>query len=299
MANKKTADNVYSVYQPRKLKTPLVFDSPHSGRTYPDDFDFRCDFKDLRKSEDLLVDQLFAPLATKGYPFLKAHFPRSYIDVNRSCRRIDDQLVEANDDMPKLKKVEEINGTGLIRRFCSYTTQQPIYDRKLTLSEVFNRLSGYYYPYHNQLGKMLDRTHGEFGKYVYVSCHSLPSKFRDGNDNPYDVYLGTQDGDSCDPRILAALKEMFESKGYKVAENKFFKGGHNIKRYGAPDQGKHAILIEVNRGLYANEKNLSRNANFRNFQNDLMDIMQAFDKKAQDILFNNPGHRPKGHKFFR
>ena len=50
--------NVYEAFEPQRLNSLLVFDTPHSGRMYPKDFDYDCDFHLLRRSEDLLMDKV-------------------------------------------------------------------------------------------------------------------------------------------------------------------------------------------------------------------------------------------------
>ena len=50
---------IYTLTRP-EYGLPLVFDSPHSGALYPQDFDYACDFSALEKAEDKFVDELFA-----------------------------------------------------------------------------------------------------------------------------------------------------------------------------------------------------------------------------------------------
>ena len=65
---------------------PLILDSPHSGTYYPDYFHHQADFMKLRQAEDTYVDELFdfENIEKIGATFLRAEFPRSYIDTNRS-----------------------------------------------------------------------------------------------------------------------------------------------------------------------------------------------------------------------
>jgi len=73
---------------------PLIFDSPHSGTIYPTDFEYSCDFDLLQKAEDKYVDDLFNHAPDYGACFLKALFPRTYIDVNRAPCDIDPDLLQ-------------------------------------------------------------------------------------------------------------------------------------------------------------------------------------------------------------
>ena len=68
---------------------PLVLDSPHSGNDYPADFDHVPPRDMLRRAEDAFVDELFETAPAHGASFLKALFPRSYIDPNRHEHEVD------------------------------------------------------------------------------------------------------------------------------------------------------------------------------------------------------------------
>ena len=47
-------------------ETPLLYDSPHSGREYPADFRSRATHVELRRGEDAYVDELLAPSVAHG-----------------------------------------------------------------------------------------------------------------------------------------------------------------------------------------------------------------------------------------
>src|SRR6201993_2524145 len=51
---------------PRAAEVPLVFDSPHSGSEYPEDFRFCCSLDVLRTAEDAYVDELYAAAPELG-----------------------------------------------------------------------------------------------------------------------------------------------------------------------------------------------------------------------------------------
>ena len=68
---------------------PLVFDSPHSGSEYPEDFRFCCSLDVLRTAEDAYVDELYAAAPELGATLIGAVFPRSYLDPNRAADDLD------------------------------------------------------------------------------------------------------------------------------------------------------------------------------------------------------------------
>lgn len=66
----------FEVNAPAEQRIPFVFNSPHSGRYYPQSFLelSRLDSLSIRHSEDCYVDELFASAVRLGAPLLKAHF---------------------------------------------------------------------------------------------------------------------------------------------------------------------------------------------------------------------------------
>jgi N-formylglutamate amidohydrolase len=81
----------FEIIEPQETKWPLVFNSPHSGRVYPECFiaASRLGPKALRQSEDAYVDDLFRQAVVSGAPLMRAIFPRAYVDLNRDRRELD------------------------------------------------------------------------------------------------------------------------------------------------------------------------------------------------------------------
>src|SRR5260370_41044835 len=68
---------------PKTTEVPLVFDSPHSGTDYPEDFDYICPRSVLRTAEDTFVHELYAPAPAQSAALIGALFPRIYTDANQ------------------------------------------------------------------------------------------------------------------------------------------------------------------------------------------------------------------------
>ncbi|WP_425624571.1 N-formylglutamate amidohydrolase [Agrobacterium radiobacter] len=79
-----TLDGVLSVIAPRVPLVPMVFDSPHSGLDMPKGFKPAVSAERVRVAADTHIDDLFSSACDVGAPLLSAHFPRSFLDVNRS-----------------------------------------------------------------------------------------------------------------------------------------------------------------------------------------------------------------------
>jgi N-formylglutamate amidohydrolase len=59
------------------------------------------------------------------------------------------------------------------------------------------------------------------------------------------------------------------SRGYTLSRNKPYAGGFITEHYGNPAAGLHAIQLELNRGLYMDERSYERTPGFRRLAADL------------------------------
>jgi len=272
---KESLDKIYHLIRPQ-YALPLVFDSPHSGAIYPQDFDYACEFSALEKAEDKFVDELFAAAPDEGASLLCAEFPRSYIDVNRCERDIDVDLLE--DIWP-----EELNptarshaGIGLIRRLVKPGV--PLYGRHLKSSEIRARIETYYRPYHAALGKLIEDAHYSFGQVWHINCHSMPTHegnaFRASPLRTADFVLGDRDGTTCDIAFTHAVRDFLKSMGYKVSINDPYKGVELVRRYSNPATGRHSLQIEVARALYMDESTYTKSSNFSKMQGDITKLIR-------------------------
>jgi N-formylglutamate deformylase len=259
---------------PRGEPQPLVFDSPHSGALYPDDFAFSCPLTVLRRAEDAYVDELFAAAPEFGATLIAAVFPRSYLDVNRSADDLDPGLLAGS--WPRHLPLNPMTRVGLVRRFAQAGV--PIYDRKLHPDEVMDRVERYYAPYHRVLDEACDRLHGEFGAVWHINCHSMPStgnreKGRKGEHG--DFVLGDRDGTTCAPEFTDFVASVLRGMGYEVHVNDGYKGVEIVRRQGRPAERRHSLQIEVDRSLYMDQRTLEKNAGFDTLQADLARLAEA------------------------
>ncbi|MGA1138446.1 MAG: N-formylglutamate amidohydrolase, partial [bacterium] len=134
-------DSIQSVFQldiPEKHKVPVVLDSPHSGTIYPESFGSLTPLAILRRAEDMYVDELYDSAPEHGMPFLKALFPRCFIDANRAEEDLDPTMIEGVWEKPLNPGRKTELGIGLIWTK-SPPDGEPMYDRKLSINEVTDR----------------------------------------------------------------------------------------------------------------------------------------------------------------
>ena len=273
---------------PSTQAIPLVCDSPHSGTHYPEDFKHAVDFSDLRRCEDTHVEKLWAAVPSVGGTLIHALFPRSYTDTNRTEYDIDVSMIEGEwpGRAEPSKRCLEL-GNGLF--FSKTTTLRPIYDRKLSTSELQNRIHTCWRPYRQALAQALDNASLQHGKRWHLNLHSMPS-------NAYerlglatgkvlaDVVLGDLNGRACSADFTAFVAQAFRQRGYSVAVNDPYVGMDLLVAHGAPEKQHHSLQIELNRRLYLNEQTREPLPQFGKVQADITSLLTDLARHVQQQL---------------
>jgi N-formylglutamate amidohydrolase len=262
----------FEVREPLGDLTPFVFCSPHSGRIYPRHFLSlsRLDAMALRRSEDCYVDELFIRGASRGATLLSARFPRAYLDVNREPFELDPELfAEPLPDWANARSVRVAGGLGTIARIVS--DGEEIYDVPLPLADALLRIEFLHKPFHAVLRGLIDRAQRNFGFAVLIDCHSMPSAHmaHAGVQRP-DFVIGDRFGTSCDVRLTKLIRSSLTELGYEAQLNRPYAGGYITEHYGRPHRGVHAVQLEINRGLYMNERTLEKLPRFLSLERDLL-----------------------------
>lgn len=255
----------YEILAPVRWSAPAIFNSPHSGRHYDPAFlsQSRLSPAALRKSEDCYIDEVFMGCLDHGAPLLRAHAPRSYIDLNREPYELDPRMFNgplpgyANTTSPRVA-----GGLGTIPRVVA--EGEDIYRHKLSFAEAQDRIETIYLPYHRALAALAAEVMGKNGAMLLVDCHSMPSSAiaHVGPPNSIDIVLGDRFGASCGNELTSMAEGLFAAEGFRVVRNKPYAGGFITQNQGAPLRGRHALQIEINRGLYLNETTLEKLPDF-------------------------------------
>lgn len=266
---------VYERRDPPADPAPLVYDSPHSGRNYPDDFDSALPRPALRHAEDAFVDELIADAPALGVAMLCALFPRAYIDPNRTEDDVDPALLAEPWPQPLSPGEKTRLGISLIRRVV--TPDRPIYDRKLTTAEVEHRIARYHRPYLKALDRLVHDAHARHGRVWHVHWHSMKSR---GNastpDGPGtrrpDFVLGDLHGAGCAPELTDTVGTFLIHRGHTVAVNRPYAGAAIPERLADPARGIHCLQIEINRALYLDEATVEKSPDFDDLRATIRDL---------------------------
>lgn len=279
-------------YQPYTLvlpdegsQLPLIFDSPHSGSSFPEDFSSTVSPDILKTAWDAYVEDLWSEVVGMGATLLHASFPRVYIDPNRAPDDINPgDICGASELLCNPTKYSE-RGMGLIRQYA--LPNIPMYERPLNAAQIKNRLNRYYKPYHDCLKSRLESLHRQFGHVWLVDCHSMKSKGNamniDNGEKRPDIVLGDLSGMSVAPDFIDLVENTFVGLGYTVSRNIPYKGGYVVQKYHDTSNQFHAMQIEINRAIYMDEAAFLPNAHYDAFKRHLSEVALAICSYVRTI----------------
>ncbi len=275
-------NDLLRIHGPLRAAWPVVLDSPHSGRIMPADFGAALPAADLRDGEDCFIDELWMPATARGIPLLAAQFPRTYLDPNRHAGDIDPDLLDQAWPDEHVPSGKARIGKALIWR--TLDDGRPIYDRKLSVQEVRQRIARCHAPYHQALRGLLDAAHAAHRVVYHLNCHSMnavsgPMGEGGAGMARADMVLGDRDGSTCAPAFTDFVRSTLAGQGYEVKINDPFKGVELVRAHADPAGGRHSLQLEVNKRLYMDSQTLQPHAGFERLQADLMDLLDAICRR--------------------
>ena len=123
---------------------------------------------------------------------------------------------------------------------------------------------------------------------VHVYVHSMPSiggpMDRDAGRRRVDFVLGDVFGPTCAPFITDAVERYLHAEGYHVQRNIPYAGGFTTRHYGHPNEGVHALQIEINRSLYMDEARFEREGHLTELSRQMGGLAALLGRLAGDAL---------------
>jgi len=223
---------------------PLLVSMPHCGTYLPPPIAARMNrVAKTLPDTDWHLPQLYDFLGQLDVSVIQATHSRYVIDLNRAP---DNRAL-----------YDGASNTEL----CPLTTfaRLPIYleDQEPDAAEVAARRATYWQPYHDRLSEELAAIKARHGIALLWDAHSIRSevpRFFEGR--LPDLNLGTADGKAAAAGlldILAAVARDAENLGYTHAANGRFKGGYITRSFGDPENGVHAVQLELSEITYMDE----------------------------------------------
>jgi N-formylglutamate amidohydrolase len=228
-------------------ETSVIVEVPHAGLLVPPDVRSQLVVGDgaILRDSDLHVDRLFAKAPAHGATLLASKISRYVVDLNRAPDDVDRQTVR---DHPAPRPTQS---RGVVWR--TTTEGQPALREPISHAELERRLVRYHAPYHAALEAEIERKRATFGHAIVVAGHSMPSAGKSGQPRRADVVPGSRGRTSASARVIDLVEQHFTCAGLSVKHDDPYRGGWSTQRYGQPERGVHAIQIEINRALYADE----------------------------------------------
>lgn len=213
-------------------EAPLIVSFPHTGTALPDDLAPQLASSWLaRKDADWWIEKLYDFAASLGATTIRTAISRTCIDVNRDPSGASLYPGQAS--------------TGL----CPTTSfdGEPLYlSAEPDAEEITRRRHVYFDAYHAALAAEMSRLRARHPTIVLYDAHSIRSvipRLFDGELPNFNI--GSNSGASCDPSLTAAIEAACSGRGLSVVANGRFKGGWITRRYGQPQNGVHAVQMEL------------------------------------------------------
>jgi N-formylglutamate amidohydrolase len=280
------------VEPPDGQESPVLVEAPHAGQWLESEAasyvtaPARC----LARDADLYVDELFRDAPSCGATYLFARLSRYIVDLNRAPDDIDGAAVAGAParDRPR----------GVIWRLTS--DGLPVVREPLPRAEYERRIERFHEPYHRCLRETLERKREQFGFAVLLCAHSMPSprpRGRGITPRLADIVPGTRGRTSADAPWIDLVERVARSRGWRVQHDVPYRGGYSTAHYGRPDDGIHAVQVEIARRLYMNEEHLGRlPEGFANVRSFACDLVRATVEEARRAAADGYGSnlRPTG-----
>lgn len=230
------------IYALTRGEAPLLVSFPHAGTAIPPELEARMTPAALQRADvDWHLPQLYDFARGLGATLLAARHARHVIDLNRPP---EDESLYPGQDVTGLVPVDTFR-------------KEPLYrDGELPgAAEVQARVARYWQPYHDTLRAELERLRSKHGHVVLWEAHSICSvlpRFFAGK--LPDLNLGTAEGRACAPAVQAAVEAQLGAQDrYTHVSNGRFKGGYITRHFGRPEQGIHALQLEMCQCTYMDE----------------------------------------------
>lgn len=213
--------------------SPVILGLPHTRTYVPAEIWERLnDNGRILADTDWHIHELYAGLLDDATT-VRATFHRYVIDANRDPAGVS---LYPGQNTTGLVPETDFDGAPIWK-----TGEEP------SEADITHRLEHFHGPYHAALKAEIERVKAIHGIAILYDCHSIRSHipFLFEGKLP-DFNIGTDMGKTCAPEIQAiAVDATGRAGGYTFILNGRFKGGWTTRHYGQPQNGVHAIQMEL------------------------------------------------------
>ncbi len=224
-------------------RSPLILAQPHSATALTPEIEAKLNARGRALADtDWHVDALYDGLAPEA-TVVRAGLHRYVLDVNRPP---DDESLYPGQNTTGLCPVTDFEG-------------QPIYAEGMApdADAIAGRRALVHAPYHAALTAQIQRLKAKWGVVVLYDCHSIRGEIPHLFDGRLpNLNIGTHEGASADDgvkELVEQWREEAEKLGFSTVTNGRFKGGWTTRHYGKPEDGVHAVQMEIAQRTYMEE----------------------------------------------
>lgn len=193
-----------------------------------------------RKDADWWMPELYDFAGALGATIVRTTLSRSLIDVNRDPSGASLYPGQATTEL------------------CPTTTfdGEPLYreGQAPDAAEIAERRRLYFDPYHGALRAEIARLRERSGRVALFDAHSIRSRIPRLFEGELPLFnLGSNSGKSCDPGLREAAGAVLAQSGESHVVDGRFKGGWITRSFGRPENGVHALQMELGCRAYMRE----------------------------------------------
>ena len=220
---------------------PIILAQPHGGIYMPSEIMEKLNATGQALADtDWHITKLYDGLCENA-TIIRANFHRYVIDANRGPADIS---LYPGQNSTSLCPITDFDGS-------------PIYisGTEPNAYEILRRKQTWHDPYHYALQNEIERVKSHHGIAIVYDCHSIRSRI------PYlfegtlpDLNIGTDEGRTCSPDLQTLIHKFAASSSYSTVLNGRFRGGWTTRHYGQPQNGVHAIQMEIAQRAYLEDE---------------------------------------------
>ncbi|MEH6727254.1 MAG: N-formylglutamate deformylase [Hyphomicrobiales bacterium] len=221
--------------------SPVILGQPHGGTYVPEKLFNRLNGRGKGLADtDWHITRLYDDLQA-DLTIVKATFHRYVIDANRDPNG---KSLYPGQNTTSFCPLTDFDGHTIW-----HAGEEP------SAPECEERRVAFHKPYHEAVAAEIERIKAIHGFAILYDCHSIRSHIPFLFEGILPVFsIGTNSGASCAIAIEAAVVTICkQADGYDCVVNGRFKGGWTTRHYGQPDNGVHAIQMELAQRAYMDE----------------------------------------------
>lgn len=237
-------NNPYHIVPPQGSKVPILVSVPHCAVNFPEELrdHYRPELAANPDDTDFFVHQVYNFVTEMGITMIYAKYSRWVIDLNRTPDNV--SLYDDGRIITALTPVTDFMG----RKIYVHTDLEP--DQK----EIERRKHFYFQPYYNKIEGILKDFKAEFGQALLWDAHSIRRFVPTIRNEPFpDLILGDNEEQSASKTLIDAAQRGLTKGLYNLSHNFPFKGGNITRHFGRPENGIHALQLEMCKNLYMDD----------------------------------------------